>query len=167
MPTTQFITTVQGTAPKKCTYIKDLLVTPLTGGRSIPLKNAITHEIPSIIDAIPTPEEVASIPGLAHLATKFPTKQDWPTILLIGRDCLEAQTHEEPTWSQDRCQFATKTPLGWVILGKPANTTRPLRRNPQTPSHNPKNVVLLQQITAAEDHRDPIPKQKKKETRPT
>merc|ERR1712074_178978 len=76
---------------------------------------------------IPTPEEVSSIPGLSHLAPNFPIKQEWPTILLLGRDCMKAQPQTQLTWSKDKSQLAVKTPLGWVIMGKPSQSTRPLQ----------------------------------------
>merc|ERR1712240_828334 len=48
------------------------------------------------------------------------------TLMLIGRDCAQAQTHLQTVSSEDRHQLAIQTPLGWTIMGKPAQTTLPL-----------------------------------------
>ena len=145
VPTTQTTRTIQGIGSNQCLSIKGLLITPLTGEASIPLTNALTHELPSLLQDIPTPEEVSSIPGLSHLAPKFPKKQDWPTILLLGRDCMKAQTQGQYTWSKDEQQLATNTPLGWAIMGRPAKSTCPLSRKPCNQPSNVRSFTLLQQ----------------------
>ena len=66
---------------------------------------------------MPSKENVNSTPGLEHLAQFFPKKEDWPTILLIGRDCAVAQRQEHFTLTSNKQQIASKTPLGWVIMG--------------------------------------------------
>ena len=80
-----------------------------------------------MIREVPTPEEISTIPGLSHLSSKFPKKQNWPTILLLGRDCIHAFDQMQQTQSEDKNQLATKTQLGWAIIGKPAPSTRPLK----------------------------------------
>ena len=143
-PTSVSSITIHGVPPpKRSLDIKGLVITPLNGKASIPLKNALTHEIPNLIQDIPTPEEVSSIPGLSHLAAKFPEKQDWPTILLIGRDCMKIHVQSQVTWSNDKCQIASNTPLGWVIMGRPAHHTRPLVEKKSTKNKKTTNNRLI------------------------
>ena len=118
--------TVNGILQKESTIIKNLLITPLNGDSSISLEYARTCHIPDAQKDVPSPQEVLSIPGLSHLAEKFPPKENWPTLMLIGRDCAQAQTHLQTVKSEDRHQLAIQTPLGWTIMGKPAHFTRPL-----------------------------------------
>ena len=121
-------TTIHGPSPTKQSHIvKNLIIKPLSGDEPIVLENAITQELPNMTREIPTPEEVSSIPGLSHLSSKFPKKRDWPTILLLGRDCIQALDQTQQIQSKDKHQRATKTPLGWAIIGKPAPSTRPLK----------------------------------------
>ena len=75
---------------------------------------------------MPSPQEVSSIPGLSHLAEKFPSKENWPTLMLIGRDCAQSQKHLQTVSSNDKHQLAIQTPLGWTIMGRPAPYTSPL-----------------------------------------
>ena len=125
--------TVNGILKTETIIIKHLLITPLNGDAPIPLDCARTCNLPDVLGDVPTPQEVRSIPGLSHLARKFPTKEDWPTLMLIGRDCAQAQKHIQTVSSEDKHQLAIQTPLGWTIVGKPAQTTRPL---PISPSYN-------------------------------
>ena len=121
--------TINGIAPpRQCLKIKGLVIKPLSDDAPIKLDSALTQKLPNAIQEIPTAEEVSSIPGLSHLSPKFPTKQNWPTILLIGRDCMKAQQQSNLTWSKDESRLAVKTPLGWAIMGKPAQSTRPLQK---------------------------------------
>ena len=144
LPTTENTITIDGISSKQCLKTGGLQIIPLVGETPISLKSALTNQLPNLIRDIPTPEEVSSIPGLSHLAPKFPIKKDWPTILLLGRDCMQAQTYNQVTWSSDKCQFAAKTPLGWVVVGKPDHFTRPLSTNLPKPPISTKNVALLQ-----------------------
>ena len=134
-PVYQTTTTIHGTHPQYHTNIRGLLIHPLTEDTPIPLENALTQKLPNLAENIPTPEEVASIPGLSHLSTKFPQKQNWPTVLLIGRDCMQVHTQSHPTWSSDNRQLAAKTPLGWVVMGRPAHHTSPLSKDTQKQPH--------------------------------
>ena len=110
-----------------CQSVQNLMISPLSGDPPINLENALTQNLPNVINDIPTPTEVSSIPGLSHLSSKFPTKQNWPTILLLGRDCMQAQIIIQQVPSRDKNQLAVETPLGWTIIGKPARTTKPLK----------------------------------------
>ena len=110
-----------------CQSVQNLMISPLSGDPPINLENALTQNLPNVIQDILTPTEVLSIPGLSHLSSKFPTKQNWPTILLLGRDCMQAQVIIQQVPSRDKNQLAVKTPLGWTVIGKPARTTKPLK----------------------------------------
>ena len=66
--------TVNGILKADTIIIKNLLVTPLNGDASIPLDCARTCPLPDVLSDVPTPQEVLSIPGLSHLAEKFPAK---------------------------------------------------------------------------------------------
>ena len=61
------------------------------------------------------------------LLHNFPNKKEWPTIILIGRDCAQLQKHLQYVSSEDKHQLAVQTPLGWTIMGKPADSTLPLQ----------------------------------------
>ena len=143
-PSELITTTIQGTSmPERCHIISGLVVSSLDDDNEISLPPAYTNSksLPNVIKEIPSPEDISSIPGVSHLADKFPEKQDWPTILLIGRDCMLAQTQEDLTWSDDQSQVAAKTPLGWVLIGSPA-TFKP---NPKTPRSQPQNCLHTSQ----------------------
>ena len=104
--------TVNGISQKETIIIKNLLITPLNGDSSIPLDCAYTcHHLPDVLNDVPSPQEVLSIPGLSHLAENFPTKEKWPTLMLIGRDCAQAQKHIQTVSSEDNHQLAIQTPL--------------------------------------------------------
>ena len=139
-PSELITTTIQGTSmPERCHIISGLVVSSLDDDNEISLPPTYTNSksLPNVIKEIPSPEDISSIPGVSHLADKFPEKQDWPTILLIGRDCMLAQTQEDLTWSDDQSQVAAKTPLGWVLIGSPA-TFKP---NPKTSHSQPQNFL--------------------------
>ena len=117
--------TVNGIAQNKTLIVKDLLITPLSGDAPIHIDRVKTCRIPDVLKDVSTPQEVSLIPGLSHLAEKFPPKKPWPTLMLIGRDCTEAQKHIQYVSSEDKHQLAIQTPLGWTIMGKPALATCP------------------------------------------
>ena len=49
-----------------------------------------SKNIPEALDEIPDREEVRKMPGLEHLADKFPNIDGkWKTLLLLGRTCME------------------------------------------------------------------------------
>ena len=81
---------------KNCHLISGLIVTPLDGQKEIALPEVIMqNEIPDSLDQIPSRKEVEETPGYSDFAQYFPEKQkDWETILLIGRDCMEAMWQE-------------------------------------------------------------------------
>ena len=126
--------TVNGIHKSDTSIIKNLLITPLSGDDPIQIDNARTCHLPKSLSLVPTPQEVSTIPGLSHLAGEFPAKKYWPTIILLGRDCIQVQKHLQYVSSEDKHQLAIQTPLGWTIMGKPAQATCPL---PSSPSHTP------------------------------
>ena len=124
-PNTLTTSTVHGILQTETIIIKNLLITPLNGDSSIPLDCAHTClHLPDVLNNVPSPQEVSSIPGLSHLAEKFPAKENWPTLMLIRRDCTQAQTHLQTVSSENKHQLAIQMPLGWTIMGKPAHFTR-------------------------------------------
>ena len=67
--TSNITTTVHGTGkPVQCLTIKNLIVTPLSGDASISIETAITHDLPDVLDDVPSPEEVVTL--LASLALR-------------------------------------------------------------------------------------------------
>ena len=112
--------TVNGVQHKKTHIIKDLLLTPVSGDAPILINEARTCQLPDVLKDVPTPQEVLSIPGLSHLAEKFPSKKEWPTLILIGRDCAQVQKHLQTATSADKHQLAIQTPLGWTIMCRSA-----------------------------------------------
>ena len=91
---TQSVITIEGpSSPRPCEIIYNLVVSPLTGNSKIKLPPSVMQNpIPHAWNQIPSPEDVASIKGFSHLAGYFPEKDPkWPTLWLIGRDCIEAQ----------------------------------------------------------------------------
>ena len=127
---TLITSTVNGIARNKTKTIKNIVITPLNGDDPINIASASTSHIPDALNMVPSPQEVLSIPGLSHLAEKFPIKKEWPTLILIGRDCTQAQKHLQYVTSDDGHQLAIRTPLGLTIMGKPAKSTRPLVDTP-------------------------------------
>ena len=115
---THSTTTILGLAvPSNAFIIEGLIIKPNYGNTPIQLERAITHPLPNMLQSIPSREQVNSIPGLKDLALQFPKKQNWPTVLLLGRDCLEVLIQTNQTWSDDGCLLATRTPLGYVVMG--------------------------------------------------
>ena len=60
---------------------------------------------------------------------------------------MQVHTQSHPTWSSDNRQLAAKTPLGWVVMGRPAHHTSPLSKDMQKQPHIQRNVSLLHQST--------------------
>ena len=112
-------TTVQGTSPAEpCQMVHGLVVSTLKDSDPIKLPPAYAHKsLPNVLHEVPSRRIVESIPGMEHLACHFHDNENWSTILLIGRDCAIAQRQEQTILSADEKQLATKTPLGWVIIG--------------------------------------------------
>ena len=75
---------------------------------------------------------------------------------------MKAQQQSHLTWSEDESQLAVKTPLGWAIMGKPAQSTRPLSQ-PPTPEKKQEtnafssNTVALKQLTTTAPPPTPKP----------
>ena len=62
-------TTINGTKSQMCQSVQNLMISPLSGDPPINLENALTQDLPNVIQDIPTPTEVLSIPGLSHLTS--------------------------------------------------------------------------------------------------
>ena len=78
------------------------------------------NEIPDAWNQIPSRKVVEETPGYSMFAHEFPEKQkEWETVLLTGRDCMEAQWQEQFYSNENRTQMVAKTPLGWTLIGSP------------------------------------------------
>ena len=118
---TQSVITIEGpSSPRPSEIIYNLVVSPLTGNSKIKLPPSVMQiPIPHAWDQIPSPADVASMKGFSHLAGYFPEKDPkWPTLLLIGRDCIEAQWQQQyHAKEENSTQMAVKTPVGWALVG--------------------------------------------------
>ena len=131
--------TIEGeSAIKPCHVISGLRIAPLIGQKEVALPEVIMqNEIPDSLDQIPSRKEVEETPGFSDFAQYFPEKQnDWETILLIGRDCMEAMWQEQYYSDENRSQMVAKTPLGWTLIGSPPEKDPPTanRRQPKEKS---------------------------------
>ena len=91
-------TTIQGTsAAETCQVIKNLQITSLDNNFTKTLPSTYVYKsLPNASNEVALRENVAEIPGLRHLAQEFHEKKDeWPTVILIGRDCVWAQRQEQ------------------------------------------------------------------------
>ena len=113
----QSVITIEGpSSSRPCEIKHNLIVSPLTGNSEIELPPSVMQNpIPHAWNQIPSPEDVASIKGFSHLAGYFPEKDPkWPTLLLIGRDCIEAQ------WQQQyHAKGENLTPVSYTHLTLP------------------------------------------------
>jgi len=83
---------MQGEKVRQWARVSGLTVSNLEDSTTIPLPPTLVDKnVPQNLNEVPTPETINTIPGLEYLATKFPKKQAWSTIALIGRDCPAAQ----------------------------------------------------------------------------
>ena len=142
---------MEGTsAPEPCKIVDELTVTSLDKKTSISLPPSYIYKtLPDAIHEIPAPADVTEISGLEDLAPNFYKKNDeWPTIILIGRDCIQAQTQEQTRFATDGTPMATKTPFGWVLIGEKRNQlnnnkVQPLAENKNLKTaHSPVIVTL-------------------------
>ena len=112
----QAVITIEGrSSPRPCGIIRNLVISPLTGNLEIELPPSVMQNpIPNAWNQIPSPADVASKEGFSHLAGYFPEKDPiWPTLLLIGRDCIKAQWQKKyHAKGGNLTQMAVKTPLG-------------------------------------------------------
>ena len=93
-PSALATSTIEGVSAKKpCKYLKDLQVSPIDGSRTINISSSVIRdELPDNIREVPDIGDVQSVPKFRKVAGHFPRKNNsWPTILLIGRDCMPAQ----------------------------------------------------------------------------
>ena len=119
---TQAAITINGQSPPKpCQIIHGLIVTPLDGQPAVPLPRAIMQNpIPDALNQIPSKQEVANTVGFESFAKHFPEKNySWPTLLLIGRDCVPIQWQHQFRAKNNPSQMVVETPLGWALVGSP------------------------------------------------
>ena len=106
---------------KPCHIVQDLVVTPLDGQPEMVMPPAVMQNpIPDALDQVPSRHDVAHTRGYEEFAHHFPDKDvNWPTLLLIGRDCMPAQWQEQNYGEDNQAQMVSKTPLGWTLMGSP------------------------------------------------
>ena len=56
-------TTIHGTTSQPCKNVKNLTIAPLNNDQHINLDNALTQDLPDVLQDMPTLEEVLSIPN--------------------------------------------------------------------------------------------------------
>ena len=121
IPDTITTTTAQATsASEKCLFVEGLQVAPLNQpwARS-DLPNTYLYNSLDFPYEAPTRSQVARMPGFEHLANEFlQDLTDFKTILLIGRNCISAQLQSQFVSPRNEHQIASKTPLGWCIMGR-------------------------------------------------
>ena len=130
---------------KACHLISGLIVTPLNGQNKIALPEVIMqNDIPDSWNQVPSRQVVEETPGYSDFAQYFPEKQgDWETILLIGRDCMEAMWQEQYYSDENRSQMVAKTPLGWTLIGSPPERDPPpVTRRQQNVRKRERDCVL-------------------------
>ena len=105
---------------KKYRVVKGLSVAPLSNpGVHYEIDQCLEwKKLPRAVDDVPSPEEVAQIEELEHLASQFPqVNPSWPTLMLIGRDCLWAMSPTQYCAPKRGGPMAIQTPLGWTLVG--------------------------------------------------
>ena len=124
-PSKQGLLTMEGEMKSKpCHVITGLVMTPMDGQPSIALPSSVMqNKIPDAWDQIPSRKDVENTHGFAKFAPYFPekdrSKNYWPTIILIGRDCMAAQKQDQFYSDDNRDQIVVKTPLGYALVGSP------------------------------------------------
>ena len=116
------VQTIEGEAQAKpCHIVQDLVVTPLDGQPEMAMPPAVMQNpIPDALDQVPSKRDVAHTRGYEEFAQYFPEKDaNWPTLMLIGRDCIPAQWQEQYYCDDNQGQMVSKTPLGWTLMGSP------------------------------------------------
>ena len=72
----------------------------------------IQNEIPRFITEVPDIGDLQSVPEFRKVADNVPRKNSsWPTVLLIGRDCMSALMQETSIMNREKTAAAVKTPL--------------------------------------------------------
>ena len=127
MPTAKYtMTTVERqNVPHEGRVLHGLAIEPLSGSGKEGSMGRITlpaciesKTIPDSLDEIPDREDVRKIPGLEHLAERFPKKDgNWKTVLLLGRNCIEVMGEKQAVNSRNGAPRAVHTPLGWALIG--------------------------------------------------
>lgn len=128
-PTPFMITTGDRTTPLHTQRsVRGLRVAPLVEPASYAeISECIEWKnLPQSIGEVATPEEVARMSGLEHLKNLFPpVDPSWPTLVLLGRDCLWAMQHKQFIPPKENGPMAVHTPLGWALIGPKQHISRP------------------------------------------
>ena len=144
--TTMSTITIEGRSePRPAKLIHGLIITPLDGQPAIKLPPAVMqNSIPNSVNHVPSRYDVANTVGFQHFAEKFPKKNPgWPTLLLIGRDCIEAQWQQQyHAKGENHTQMVVKTPLGWALVGQPSHPS-PVSRQSTSATVAPEKRPVL------------------------
>ena len=116
----QVITVDRTTPVRRQRSVKGLRIAPLMDQASyVEISECIEWKnLPRAINEVATPEEVSQISELRHLEDQFPqVDPSWPTLVLLGRDCLWAMQHKQFIPPLENGPMAVHTPLGWALVG--------------------------------------------------
>ena len=114
------LTSCAGSTPTKGRSATDLIVQSLDGNTQLKLPSVIEcNHIPHNRSEIPTPNIAKSYPHLRDIAGSIPDLDNsCDTLLLIGRDLLEAHHVLDQRLGPKATPYAQRLHLGWVIVGE-------------------------------------------------
>lgn len=114
------LTSCAGSLPTKGRHATGLIVQSLDGSLHLKLPTLIEcNSIPDVRSEIPTPDVARSYPHLLDIARFIPNLDDSSnTLLLIGRDLLEAHHVLDQRLGLRNTPFVQRLHLGWVIVGE-------------------------------------------------
>ena len=127
-PTTISLSTMfEANSRVSTSVVRDLSVRGFQEAVPISIPSAFSREsLPIDMSHIPTRSVVEGIPYLSHLKDHFLPLQDIDIGLLIGFNVSEALDPKDVINSQAGGPFATRTVLGWSILGCLNSSAKPL-----------------------------------------
>lgn len=114
------LTSCAGSSPTKGRSATGLIIQSLDGSTQFKLPTVIEcNHIPHNRSEIPTPCVARSYPHLRDIAGSIPDLDDQcDTLLLIGRDLLEAHHVLDQRLGPKTTPYAQRLHLGWVIVGE-------------------------------------------------
>ena len=94
------------------------------------LPKCMERRIPSVEDEVASYEDVKGMePHLAQYCDNFPPKNQWKTIILIGKDSPWAMMHiVKNSPEKDKYLMMEETPLGWTLTGPKPTANPPSKR---------------------------------------
>ena len=141
-PTKLKIETINSESSQVISYIQqDLRVRGFFNDEYIELPAIYSvPQIPFQKKNIPTKEAVSSQKHLQPILNEIPSKLDCPLGLLIGFNCHQAFIPKENLLGKPCEPFATKTDLGWFIMGP----------NPTIKNRNPSESFTCNRVVTTE-----------------